>query len=102
MQSPLSKEKSFNQYKQFLMKKNSLNNTKGCNLYNNESTFVSPIYTFSLAGNIIIKTPIQGANREKYFIHIFYRRNMPTLAGNKHSSVPFFSLRHLSTENIHV
>ena len=34
--------------------------------YNN-SAFVSPIYTFSLAGNVIVYTTIQGTNREKYF-----------------------------------
>ena len=35
----------------------------------NNSTFVSPDYTFSLARNIIVYTPIQGTNREKYFDH---------------------------------
>ena len=28
--------------------------------------FVSPIYTFFLAGNKIVYTPRQGTNREKY------------------------------------
>ena len=47
----------------------------GCNLYNNNnSTFVSPIYTFSLAGNIIVYTPNQGKNREKHLNHIVYKR----------------------------
>ena len=31
--------------------------------------FISPIYTFSSAGNIFVYTPSQGTNREKYFIH---------------------------------
>ena len=56
-----------------------------------------------MAGNIIVYTPNQGTNREKYFNHIIYQRNgMPTLAGNKHPSVHFFPhgprLFHLSTE----
>ena len=79
---------------------------KATNLYNNISTFVSPIYTFSLAGNIIVYTPNQGSNREKYFNHIIYKRKMPTLAGNKHLSVRFFlhvlRLFHLLTEKIRV
>ena len=50
-------------------------------LYNNNNTFVSPFYTFSLAGNIIVYTAIQGANREKYFIHTINQEKMPTLAG---------------------
>ena len=37
------------------------------------STFVSPIYTFSQAGNIIVYTPSQDTNREKYFNHINYK-----------------------------
>ena len=57
----------------------------------------------SLAGNIIVYTPDQSTNREKYFNHIIYqRKRMPTLAGNKHPSVHFFPhgphLFHLSTE----
>ena len=49
-------------------------NTKGYNLCINNSTFVSPIYTFSLAGNIIAYTPIRGTNSEDYFNHIIYKR----------------------------
>ena len=30
-------------------------------------TLISPIYTFFLAGNIIVHRPSQGTNREKYF-----------------------------------
>ena len=52
---------------------------KATNLCNNTSTFVSPICTFSLAGNIIIYTPNQGTNRENYFNLIIYKRKMPTL-----------------------
>ena len=75
---------------------------KSCNVYNINSTIVSPIYTFSLAGNIIVYTPIQGTNREKYFNSIICKAKMPTLAGNKHNSIYFprhkLRLFHLSTE----
>ena len=71
------------------MKKNSFNNTKGCNLYNINSTFVSPTYTFSLAGNIIVYKPIPGTNRDKYFTHLFYKGLIPTLAAIKDLSVLF-------------
>ena len=40
---------------------------------NINSTFISPIYTFSLAGNIVVYTPSKGTNREKYFNHINYK-----------------------------
>ena len=84
------------------MIQNSFYNTKGCNFCNITSTFVSPIYTFSLAGNKIVYTPIHITNREKYFNHIIYKEKMPTLAGNKHLSVHFFLPRprifNLSTE----
>ena len=36
-------------------------------------TFVSTIYTFSLAGNIIFYTPSQITIREMYFNHIIYK-----------------------------
>ena len=79
---------------------------KATNLSNNISTFVSPIYTFSLAANAIAYTPTQGTNREKYFNYINYKGKMPTLAGNKHLSVHFFlhgpRLFYLSTERVRV
>ena len=37
-------------------------------------TFISPNYTFSLAGNIFIYTPSQGTNREKYFYKMQHQR----------------------------
>ena len=60
-----------------------------------------------MTGNIIVCTPDQGTNREKYFNHIIYQRErMPTLAGNKHLSIHFFlhgpRLFHLSTEKVRV
>ena len=82
--------------------KNSFNNTRSCNFHNTSSTFVSPIYTFSLAGNIIVYTPIRGTNREKYFNHNIYKGQMPTLVRNKQVSNHFLFHRsrpfHLSTE----
>ena len=63
------REKSSNQSKQLTFFKKLITVTKATNLYNNHSTFVSPINTFSLAGNIIVYTPDQGTNREKYFNH---------------------------------
>ena len=39
-------------------------------LIKKNNTFVSPIFTFSLAGNIIVQTPIQATNREKSLNHI--------------------------------
>ena len=63
---------------------------KAANIYNNDSTFISPIYTFSLAGKIIVYTPIQGTITEKYFIHIICKGKSPTHVENKHLSVLFF------------
>ena len=42
------------------------------NLYINDSTSISLIYTFSLAENIIVYSQSQGTNREKYFNQIIY------------------------------
>ena len=42
-------------------------------LYYISNNFVSPIYTFSLAGKIIVYTPSQGTFREKYFNHTIYK-----------------------------
>ena len=89
-----------------LMTSNSVQYRKATNLYIDNSTFVSPIHTFSLAGNIIVYTPNQGINREKCFIHIMYEGKMPTLAGNKDRSVHFFlhgpCLFHFSREKVRV
>ena len=79
---------------------------KTTKLYNIKSTFGSPIYTFSMAGNIIIYKPIQGTNRRKYFNHITYKGTMPTPEENKQLSVYLFLHRqrlfHLSTEKLRV
>ena len=77
---------------------------KPTKLYNPNSTFVSPIYTFTSAGNIIVYTPIQGTTREKYFNHIIYKEKMPSLAGK--NILHFFLHRprlfHLSTDKVRV
>ena len=53
---------------------------------------ISPICTFSLAGNVLVYTPSQGANREKYFNHVNYKGKMATLAWNKQHSIHLVSL----------
>ena len=58
---------------------------KATYVYIINSFFVSPIYTFSLAGNIIVDTPNQGTNRENYFNHNIYKGKMLTLAVKKSS-----------------
>ena len=79
---------------------------KATKLCNNNNTFVSLIYTFSLVGNIIAYRPIQSTNRDKYFNHIIYEGKMPTLARSKHLSIHFFlhgpRFFHLLTEKIRV
>ena len=76
---------------------------KATNLSNSNITFIPPINTFALAGNIIVHTPTQGTNRGKNFNHNIYEGKMPTLARNTHLSVYFCLHRqrffHLSTEN---
>ena len=66
--------------------------------------FVSHIYTFSLAGNIIFCTPSQSTNREKQFILINHKGKAPTLAGKKHFSIHLFPHKpryfHASMENV--
>ena len=57
----------------------------------NNSIFVSPIYTSSLAGNIFVYTPSHITNRKKHSNLINYKNRMPTLAVNKHLSIHFLS-----------
>ena len=99
------REKGFNKSKQFMMS-NSVQYRKATNLFFLKITFDSSIYAFSWAGNIIVYAPIQGTNREKYFIHVIYEGKMATLAGIKRPFVHFFLHRprffHLSTEKVRV
>ena len=46
-------------------------------------TFISPIYTFSLVGDLIVYTKNQGTNREIFFIKYEVKVKIPTLARNK-------------------
>ena len=80
--SSIMTEKSFNKSKQLIMS-NFCTKPKSPILYINNITFNSPIYTFSLAGNIIVYTPIQETNRGDYFNYINFKGKMPTLARNK-------------------
>ena len=41
--------------------------------HNDNSTLISRIYIFYLAGNIVLYTPSQGTKREKYINHINYK-----------------------------
>ena len=70
--SSIAWEKSFHKSKQLMMSNFSAK-PESYNLYNFTSTFF-PIQTFSSAGNVILYTPIQGTNREKYINHIIYKR----------------------------
>ena len=38
------------------------------------TVIVSPIYTSSLVGNIIVYTPSQGKNKEKCFNRVYYKK----------------------------
>ena len=49
---------SFNRSRQLTFFKKTNKVPKATNLNNYKSTFVSPIHTFSMAGNIIVHTPI--------------------------------------------
>ena len=42
-------------------------------VFKNFITFISRICTSSFAGNIIVYTPSQGTNWEKYFDYIIYK-----------------------------
>ena len=82
-------------------------NTKGYNLYNNTGTFISPIFTFSLAGNTIVYTPIRGKRREKYSNKIIYEGGKCQIwPEKKHFCVHIFfhrqSLSHLSTGKVRI
>ena len=53
---------------------------EGYNLYNINSTFISPIYTF-FCRETIVHTPNQATNREKYFNHNIYKGKNADLGG---------------------
>ena len=71
---------------------------KSYNLYNNNCTFISPIYTLPWRETKLFTRQIKVQIGKSTFI----KGKMPTLAGNKYLSIYFFlhgpRLFHLSTE----
>ena len=72
-------------------------------------TIIFPINTFSLEAKLIVHSPIQRTNTEKYFMNYNIKVKMPTLVGNEqlfHSSLssedtPFPSSDRKWTDLIH-
>ena len=56
--------------------------TQAYNLYNNNSDFNCPIYTFSLAENISNYTPTQDSKREKSFNPFIFKGKNTESGGN--------------------
>ena len=79
---------------------------EGDNLKNNNSTFISPIYTFPWRETLLFARQINVKKREKYFNHIFYQRKDADFCGKQTPFRPFFlhgpRLFHLSTEKVRV
>ena len=59
---------------------------KGYNLYNKKITFISPPLYLSLTKNIIVQTPDQDINREKYLNHIIYKEKNADSFGKQNTS----------------
>ena len=97
------REKS-SEYKQSIV--NNCTVLEGNNLYNNNCTFSSPIYTFPWQETYLFTRQIKVQIGKSTLIILFTKEKMPTLAGNKHSSIHFFPhgprLFHLSTEKVRV
>ena len=76
------------------------------NLYNNNSTFFSPIYTFSWRKTYLFRRQIKVQLGKRTLIMFFILEKMPTLAGIIKTSVHFFlhgpRIFHLSTEKVRV
>ena len=53
------------------------------------SNFVSPVYTFSLAGNIVASTPVQSTIREKKLFSYYLRSKNADSGGKKNTLRPF-------------
>ena len=79
---------------------------KGYNFYNNNSTFISPIYTFPWRETLLLTRQIKVQIGKSTLIILFIKEKTPTLVENKHPSVHFFlhgpRLFFLSTEKIRV
>ena len=63
---------------------------KGYKLYNNNSNFISPIYTFHWRKTQLFTRQIKVQIGKSFLITLSIKGKMPTLAGNKHLSVHFF------------
>ena len=58
-------------------------------IHSHNSIFVSPIYTFSPAGNLIVYTPSQDTNMEKFFNYINYKEKNANSGGKLTLFHPF-------------
>ena len=80
--------------------------SKGYNLYNNNSTFISLIYTFPWRETELFTLQNKVQIGKNTLIILFIMEKLPTLAGNKHFSVHFFLHGprpfHLSTDRVRV
>ena len=98
------REKGFNRSEQLTIFKKIHTVPTATKRYNNNSTFVSLNYTFSLVENKNVYTENQGTNREKYFNHFISKGKIPTPAEKKHLCVHFVlhgpRLFHLSTKKL--
>ena len=95
-------EESLNKEKQSMILKGTIQG--GYYLCNSNSTFVSPIYTFSWRETYLFTRQIKEKVGKSTLIIVFMKEKMPTFTGNKHLSVHFFlhgsRLLHLSTEKV--
>ena len=79
---------------------------RSSNLYNNNTTLISAIYTFRWRETKLFTRQIEVQIGKCTLIILSLKGKQPTLAGNKHLSVHFFfhgaRLFHLSTEKVQV
>ena len=74
-------------------------------LYYTHSVFVSSIHTASLEGDILVYTPTQCTNKEKYSNHIIYKGKNADCGRKQTPLRPFFigqRLCHISMEKVWV
>ena len=96
------REKSLIKYKQSMILKGTI--PQGYSLYDKNSTFISPIYTFPWRETFTRLIKVQIEKRTLFIL--FMKRKTPTLGKNEHPSVHFFlhgpRLFPLSTEKVQV
>ena len=77
-------------------------NTESYNFYNNNCTFIAPIYSFPWRETYLFTRQIKVQIGKSTIIILSIKGEMPNLAGNKHLSIHFFlhgpRLFHFSTE----